>query len=72
MLTNIDKVLERGDQIDSLLDSTLELEEASREFRSGSRKLKNNMLKRNIALVLLLLSLVFAALLVSVPLNLLV
>ena len=46
MIDNIDKVLERGDTLDRLIDATEDLSVSADEFRRGSKKLKWAMTKR--------------------------
>ena len=48
MVENIDKVLERGDRIDNLVDRTNDLFMASNEFRRTSTSVRRNMYWKNI------------------------
>jgi hypothetical protein len=55
MISNIDKVLERGNQIDSLVVQTEELSNVSSDFRVKSKAVKNAMFWKNVKLILILL-----------------
>ncbi|KAL9647631.1 hypothetical protein ABK040_015122 [Willaertia magna] len=44
MVDNIDKILDRGEKLDNLYETTYQLQETSKDFEKGSRKLKNRML----------------------------
>ncbi|KAL0480665.1 vesicle-associated membrane protein [Acrasis kona] len=54
MIENFDKALEKGEALDRLLERSNEIVDSSHEFKKGSAKLKNAMLKRNLILVLIL------------------
>ena len=43
MINNVEKVLERGEQIETLVEKTEEMESRSYQFRSGSKTLKNKL-----------------------------
>jgi vesicle-associated membrane protein 7 len=59
MIANIDKVLERGDQLDQLVVRTDELTNVSTDFRVKAKKLKNTMWWKNVKLLLILLFIIF-------------
>ncbi len=63
MVENIDKVLERGDRIDNLVDRTNDLFMASNEFRRTSTSVRRNMywknIKSNVILVVFLLMIMY-------------
>ena len=42
-VNNIEKVLERGEKIDLLVDSSTKLQQSSVQFHKSSRNLKNSM-----------------------------
>lgn len=48
MTQNIERVVERGDRLDSLLEKTQDLEQAGTVFRSGAKKLHRHMWLRNV------------------------
>ncbi len=52
MVENIDKVLERGEHIDLLVDKTDSLHESSFVFRKGAQRLKREMWWQNTKLIL--------------------
>ncbi|XP_022249949.1 vesicle-associated membrane protein 7-like isoform X1 [Limulus polyphemus] len=54
MTQNIEKVLERGDQIDVLLDKTSDLEASSSHFRSSARRVRQKMFCQNVKMWLIL------------------
>ncbi len=45
---NIDKVLERGEKIDILVDNSAKLQNQSYQFQKSSRRLKNTMYLRRV------------------------
>ncbi|KAL9653015.1 hypothetical protein ABK040_015530 [Willaertia magna] len=53
MIDNIDKVLDRGEKIDLLVNRTLDLAESADSFRTKSKELKNTMVKRTFILGLI-------------------
>jgi vesicle-associated membrane protein 7 len=59
MLDNIDKVLERGDRLELLVDKTATMEGNTMRFKRQARRFRNTMWWRNVKLtyVLLLLGL---------------
>lgn len=59
MINNIDKVLERGDQLDQLVVRTEELTNVSQDFRVKAKKLKNTMWWKNVKLLLILIFIIF-------------
>lgn len=58
MVDNIEKVLDRGEKIELLVDKTDELEETAQDFRFKSRNLARTMWFRNVKLIILLVVLV--------------
>lgn len=66
MIDNIEKVLDRGEKIDLLVDRTEDLTESAQDFRYKSRKLKNKMLWKNIQLVAILILIILAVLFIIV------
>jgi len=54
MIKNIDKVLERGEKIELLVDKTEVLDQHAFKFKKQSRKLKNSMWWKNIKLMVLI------------------
>eukprot|EP01083_Nonionella_stella_P086679 240942_1 len=58
MFENIDKVLERGDKIELLVDKTDRLDEHAFRFKKRSRRLKNAMWWKNLKMGLLLVFIV--------------
>lgn len=54
MKNNIEKVLDRGDKIDSLLDKTTNLEASSGQFFTSSRKLRRKMWCKNVKMWIIL------------------
>lgn len=61
MISNIDKVIERGEKLDVLMDKTADLQDNAFGFKNRSHKLKNVMKKR---LVVIALIIVFLLLLI--------
>jgi vesicle-associated membrane protein 7 len=55
MIENIEKVLARGESLERLVDITEQLEEDSKYFRVGAKKLKNKMWWKNLSLVVMIL-----------------
>lgn len=54
MTENIERVLERGERIDLLVDKTAGLQTGAREFRMKSRQLRRRMWWKNTKLMILL------------------
>ena len=54
MTENIERVLERGERIDLLVDKTDRLGQGSRQFRVGARRLRRQMWWKNVKLMALL------------------
>jgi vesicle-associated membrane protein 7 len=54
MIGNIDKLLDRGESLDSLLDRSDELNASAEVFKRGSTKLKVAMVKRNIVIAIVI------------------
>lgn len=59
MVENIEKVLERGERIELLVDKTDHLSSEAFLFRKEARKLKSKMRWKNIKMILLLLLILF-------------
>jgi vesicle-associated membrane protein 7 len=66
MIDNIEKVLDRGEKIDLLVDRTQDLSESAQHFRYKSKKLKNTMWWRNVKLIAILIFILLAILFVIV------
>jgi vesicle-associated membrane protein 7 len=66
MIDNIDKVLERGEKIDLLVDRTEDLSDSAHNFRYKSKKLKNTMWWKNMTLIAILIFIVLAIVFVIV------
>eukprot|EP01147_Barroeca_monosierra_P000390 gene390-3736_t len=60
MVQNIDKVLQRGEQIDLLVDKADELQDNSKRFQSRSRKLKQQMWWQNKKMCMLITGVLLA------------
>lgn len=60
MIQNIDKVLQRGEKIELLVDKTEQLNEHAVVFHKGSRDLRRQLMWKNIKLTLLILLIIFA------------
>ena len=69
MSENIDKMLERGDKIDNLVEKTENLEAQSHEFKSGATTLKRKMWWKRFmmtcAIILVVLLAIFIVLLIA-------
>lgn len=55
MIRSIDKVLERGEKIELLVDKTETLEEHAFKFKKQAKSLKNRLWWKNIRLTLIIL-----------------
>jgi vesicle-associated membrane protein 7 len=66
MIDNIDKVLQRGDELDNLIQQTDTLAQDSYVYRGKSRELKNQMLKKWIILGIVLFLIVLAVIVILV------
>jgi len=55
MIKNIDKVLERGEKIDLLVDKTEVLDQHAHKFKKGSTRLRRAMWWKNVKLTLLII-----------------
>ncbi|KAL4283292.1 hypothetical protein GQ457_16G000670 [Hibiscus cannabinus] len=66
MIENIDKVLERGDRLELLVDKTANMQGNTFRFRKQTRRFRNNVWWRNVklmvALIILLLIIVYVVL----------
>eukprot|EP00045_Choanoeca_perplexa_P003753 m.33231 g.33231 ORF g.33231 m.33231 type:complete len:239 (-) comp12211_c0_seq1:1057-1773(-) len=69
MVENIQKVLQRGEQIDIMVDKAEDLESEAKRFQTSSRKLKNKMWWQNQRFCLLL---VFVAAILALIIGLVV
>jgi vesicle-associated membrane protein 7 len=59
MISNIDRVLERGDRIESLVEKTDQLQETSGQFKSSSTALRRNLWWQNMKIWLIIGAIVF-------------
>lgn len=66
MIDNIEKVLDRGEKIDLLVDKTADLSDSAHNYRFKSKKLKNAMWWKNVKLILILVFIIFMILLVVI------
>ncbi len=70
MLENVDKILERGEKLDDLVDQTDDLAIESMAFAGKATTLKNSMLVRNIIIaiftIICMIALVFILVLIIV------
>ncbi|KAF0973849.1 hypothetical protein FDP41_007236 [Naegleria fowleri] len=66
MISNIDKVIERGERLDVLAEKTDELQDHAFTFKTKSKKLKNTMKKRIILLALILIVIFVIIVLIAV------
>ncbi|CAF0763876.1 unnamed protein product [Brachionus calyciflorus] len=55
MKSNIDKVLERGDRLDVLVDKTTDLEANAVQFNTVAKKVKRKMWWKNLKMMLILI-----------------
>ncbi|KAG8381742.1 hypothetical protein BUALT_Bualt05G0004200 [Buddleja alternifolia] len=60
MIQNIDKVLERGDRLELLVDKTTNMQGNAFRFRKQSRRFRNTMWWRNVKLMMALIFLILA------------
>lgn len=51
MIQNIDKVLERGDRLETLVDKTANMQTNTFRFRKQSRRFRNTMWWKNVKLM---------------------
>lgn len=58
MMQNIDKVLDRGERVELLVEKTDELSRSAQKFQYSSRNLKNAMWCRNVKMWLLIIGIV--------------
>ncbi|PWA64864.1 Longin domain-containing protein [Artemisia annua] len=54
MIQNIDKVLERGNRLESLVDKTANMQTNTLRFKKQSRRFRNTMWWRNVKLMVIL------------------
>ncbi|KAM7304500.1 hypothetical protein ISCGN_014400 [Ixodes scapularis] len=54
MAQNIEKVVERGDRLDSLLEKTQDLEQAGTAFRATAKKVNRHMCLRNARMTIII------------------
>ena len=62
MIDNIEKVLERGERIELLVDRTNDLSDSATDFKFRSKKLKNTVWWKNVKLILLLVFIILVVL----------
>lgn len=55
MIDNLDKVLERGEKLEVLVEKTEDVKNAASHFRKGTRKVKNRSMMKWLLLVIILL-----------------
>jgi vesicle-associated membrane protein 7 len=55
MIDNIEKVLDRGEKIDLLVDRTQDLSDSAANFRQKTKKLKDTMWWRNVKIIAILI-----------------
>ncbi|XP_078437953.1 vesicle-associated membrane protein 711-like [Wolffia australiana] len=68
MIENIDKVLERGDRLEFLVDKTKDMQASTHRFRKQARRLRSSVWWRNIKLMILLILLLLVVIYVLVAL----
>lgn len=56
MVENIDKVLDRGDRLELLVDKTANLQGSTYRFRKQARRLRSNVWWKNVKLMYVLKS----------------
>ncbi|XP_064458786.1 uncharacterized protein LOC135369068 isoform X2 [Ornithodoros turicata] len=66
MTENIEKIVERGERLDTLLDKTQELESSSTQFRASAKKVRAAMCMKNMRLWIIIGVLVTAILVLIV------
>ena len=66
MISNIDKVIERGTRLDELAEKTYDLQNQAYGFKTGSKKLKSHMKKRVILITLILIVIFVIIVLIAV------
>lgn len=66
VIQNIDKVLERGEKINVLVDASNNLVTSGEDFRFKSKKLKNTMWRRNLMLLGILLLIILVVVFVII------
>ncbi|EFC50202.1 predicted protein [Naegleria gruberi] len=66
MISNIDKVIERGEKLETLVERTEQLQDQAYGFRGKSRKLKSSMKKRIIILSIICICILVIIALVAV------
>src|SRR3989338_4270111 len=66
MISNIDKVIDRGEKLESLVERTEVLQDQAFGFRQKSKKLKTHMKKRIIIITLVIIAALFIVALIAV------
>lgn len=66
MIDNIDKILERGEKLETLVESTDQLADGAKQFRSGTRKVKNRMCFKYIIIVVALILVILAVIVIAI------
>jgi len=66
MSQNIERVMERGERLDDLVDKTGNLEQNAVKFRQTSRKVKRKMWWKNTKMTLILIVVVIAIILIII------
>lgn len=66
MIDNIEKILDRGEKLDHLTQTTDDIVDQAQQFSRGTRKLKNNMWARYIILIIILIFVIVAIILVII------
>jgi vesicle-associated membrane protein 7 len=66
MIENIDKILERGEKLETLVESTDQLADGARQFRQGTRKVKNRMMCKYFVMLTALILVVLAIIVIAV------
>jgi vesicle-associated membrane protein 7 len=61
MIDNIEKILDRGESLDSLIQRTDDLKDASNEFKKGANKVKWGMRKRLAVMIIIIIVLILLA-----------
>ena len=54
MIDNIEKILERGDKIDTLVSKTEELDNSAKDFQTGAKDLKWKMWKKRMMMIMII------------------
>ncbi|KAL0490066.1 vesicle-associated membrane protein 7 [Acrasis kona] len=60
MIKNMDEILDRGEKLDTLMNTTDDLATGATEFRRGTQQVKTAMIKRYIVLIIVLIVIILA------------